>query len=77
MSSSKYRSNITRRGGGAVEQRNIRGRRFDQNRRREIARIAGVQGCVFERPVSKAQAWAQLIGIDELLKFRDVCVSSA
>ena len=26
-----------------------------------------MQGWVLERPVSKAQAWAQLIGIDELL----------
>ena len=39
---SKYRSGIARRGGGVVEERNIRGRRLDQNRRREIARIAGV-----------------------------------
>jgi hypothetical protein len=45
-SSSKYRSGIARRGGGVVEERNIRGRRFDQNRRREIAHSRRAGLCI-------------------------------
>ena len=52
--------------GRAIEQRDIGRRRLDQHRRREIPRVAGMEGSELERLVGKAGARAELIGIDIL-----------
>ena len=55
-----------RRAGRAVEQGDIRRSGLDQYRRREVARVAGVEGRVVERLVGEADARAELVGVDEL-----------
>ena len=50
----------------SLNKRDVGGRRLDQHRRREVARIAGMEGGEFERLVGEAGARAELIGIDIL-----------